>query len=71
MRHGDENDAGADNDAVGKKTKRKGPGPLMRPIICICNDLYARAQTPAGGPAIPHGPARQRQAQPAPQGRLR
>ena len=28
-RHGDENDAGADNDAVGKKTKRKGPGPLM------------------------------------------
>ena len=45
-RHGDENDAGADNDAVGKKTKRKGPGPLMRPIICICNDLYAPALRP-------------------------
>lgn len=46
VRHGDENDAGADNDAVGKKTKRKGPGPLMRPIICICNDLYAPALRP-------------------------
>lgn len=24
-------------------SKRKGPGPLMRPIICICNDPYAPA----------------------------
>jgi len=26
--------------------KRKGPGPLMRPIIAICNDLYAPALRP-------------------------
>ncbi|KAJ1984711.1 Chromosome transmission fidelity protein 18 [Dimargaris verticillata] len=24
-----------------KKVRRTGPPPLMRPIICICNDLYA------------------------------
>ncbi|KAJ1979845.1 Chromosome transmission fidelity protein 18 [Dimargaris xerosporica] len=27
--------------ATAKKARKAGPPPLMRPIICICNDLYA------------------------------
>ena len=48
-KHGDENErpGAADDGASGKKPRgRKGPGPLMRPIICICNDLYAPALRP-------------------------
>ena len=30
----------------GAVKKKKGPGPLMRPIIAICNDLYAPALRP-------------------------
>lgn len=32
--------------ARGKKQQRKGSKPLLRPIICICNDLYAPSLRP-------------------------
>ncbi|SPO24606.1 related to CTF18 - Chromosome Transmission Fidelity factor [Ustilago trichophora] len=32
--------------ARGKKQQRKGHKPLLRPIICICNDLYAPSLRP-------------------------
>ncbi|KAJ1026364.1 hypothetical protein NDA13_003745 [Ustilago tritici] len=32
--------------ARGKKQQRKGYKPLLRPIICICNDLYAPSLRP-------------------------
>ena len=40
-------DQGGPNDVEsGGRAKKKGPGPLMRPIIAVCNDLYAPALRP-------------------------
>lgn len=41
-----ENDAQEDELSQSKAKKKKGMKPLLRPIICICNDLYAPALRP-------------------------
>ena len=42
----DKEDTGDGKSFDSSKKKAKGPGPLMRPIIAICNDLYAPALRP-------------------------
>lgn len=38
-------EGGEEGDEPGKKKRRKGK-PLCRPIICVCNDLYAQVMRP-------------------------
>ncbi|CAN7994298.1 unnamed protein product [Ixodes hexagonus] len=37
---------GTTNAGAGKKRTKKESGPLLRPVICICNELYAPALRP-------------------------
>ena len=50
---GDEEEADAEAGA-GKKRRKKGGQPLCRPIICVCNDLYAPVMRPLRDVAAVH-----------------